>query len=121
MSIERITSYLDLINKTWFFNLERRDHYYYRLNNIEQAYYRVYNEMCRLLNVNIIVQEYQPLLKQMPLKNVLRHYHFYINNLWQVIRKCKHIQLMSLEIPMSDLVIQYFKLIILLHRLNSWH
>lgn len=118
---KKIDCYLDLINKTWFYNLERLKNYYYRVINIENAYSMVYFEMCHLLKADIIVKEYKPLLEQMPKKDVLRHYHFYINNLWPIIKYHEISQLVPLQLAVSDLVIQYYKFMIVLHGLNSWH
>jgi hypothetical protein len=125
MSAKRnLKAFMSFLNFNWWNHLERLDLFYYNLWQIEDEYCQVYEEMCSLLNVQVIVQEYHDLLKTTNQHNALRHYHFYINSMWNCISKINtysDVQLLLLQCKLSNLLVHMFAFVSDLHHLDKGH
>jgi hypothetical protein len=108
---KRIRYLLSVLNKLWkkhFYHLPMR---HFWMCELENAYLNVFQEMCGLLDANIILDEYYHLLPKESLKNAFCQYHYYVNCLWRILNAAKHLPdeaLFNLRTKMSDLLIEEF-------------
>lgn len=106
---KNIKVYLRLLNRTWKIHFEFEDYNYYKCVEVVHAYKNVFIEMCKLLNVTFIVDDYLTLFKSS--KEVLHQYHFYVNAMWCIVKNLKHIQvdrLLDLRLKLAHLVIEQY-------------
>lgn len=102
---KKIKQYCFELNGLWKVFLQ--DNYWLHAH-VENAYYEVFQLMCKLLDVDIIRREYKEL------GNVLCSLHYYINIFWKIVRKSNIFldkELFELRYKMSQLLIVIFHVI----------
>lgn len=97
------------VNKIFKKYLKHLPMFHYWMCDLEKAYIEVFKEMCKLLDADILFDEYYILLQDQPKPKVFKQLHYYINSLWKIINKTKHNDaLYNLTLKLSNLLIEEF-------------
>jgi hypothetical protein len=83
------------------------------MSHLDEAYFEVFKEMCTLLKADIILDEYYIWLHYRPKPERFRQFHYYINNMWGIIKSTKHDdELSHLTLALTQLLIKEFEFVI---------
>lgn len=103
---------MNLVNHSW---KEKRNvsplsyQYNYDIWDIREAYRTAYEEMCRLLKADIIVQVYKEIIDPENQSIIFRHYINYMNSMMKIIiRYVPDDELHHLYKLMNNVVVQHY-------------
>jgi dynactin complex subunit len=109
----KLRQYLNIVNYSWidvyYGNASLPYQYNYDVGFIEEVYFAVYEEMCRILKADIIVNVYKQVFKPRHQEVTFRHYHNSINVMMGIIiQYIPDDKLQYLLKLMADLVVQHY-------------
>lgn len=96
-----------MINQCFQNNVAKYYFHYKDVQQLIEAYNAVFDELCRLLNIDILYKEYEDQYRGESHK-ILENCHYYINQLWSVLKHVSSIpdeQLTQLKIKMALLLL----------------
>jgi hypothetical protein len=103
----KINYYIIILNRLFKKHLEELQMCRYWMCGLEEVYFEVFKDMCKLLNADIILNEYYILLQNRSKPERFRQFHYYINSMWKIIKSTKdNDELFNLTLTLSELLIE---------------